>query len=126
MPGSIPARSTGSPPTATIAARRRGWPRRWARANCARRRCNGVAAAVDAARRFAMRVQRYMHEHGVRQEALRAIALASYHHEVGQFRNGLRQVVVSTPDCASGALRFPHVDAPAVGEDCYLLYTSDT
>ncbi len=27
-----------------------------------------------------MRVQRYMHEHGVRQEALRAIALASYHH----------------------------------------------
>ncbi|ERF81017.1 MULTISPECIES: NADPH2:quinone reductase [Bradyrhizobium] len=68
--------------------------------------------------RFAMRVQRYMHEHGVRQEALRAIALASYHHEVGQFRNGLRQVVVSTPDCASGALRFPYVDAPAVGEDC--------
>lgn len=30
--------------------------------------------------RFAMRVQRYMHEHGVKQEALRAIALASYHH----------------------------------------------
>ena len=30
--------------------------------------------------RFAMRVQRYMHEHGVRQEAMRAIALASYHH----------------------------------------------
>ena len=30
--------------------------------------------------RFAMRVQRYMHDHGVRQEALRAIALASYHH----------------------------------------------
>jgi acetyl-CoA acetyltransferase len=30
--------------------------------------------------RFAMRVQRYMHEHGVRQEALRSIALASYHH----------------------------------------------
>jgi len=30
--------------------------------------------------RFAMRVQRYMHEHGVRQEAFRAIALASYHH----------------------------------------------
>jgi acetyl-CoA acetyltransferase len=27
-----------------------------------------------------MRVQRYMHEHGVRQGALRAIALASYHH----------------------------------------------
>lgn len=30
--------------------------------------------------RFAMRVQRYMYEHGVRQEALRAIALASYRH----------------------------------------------
>jgi acetyl-CoA acetyltransferase len=30
--------------------------------------------------RFAMRVMRYMHEHGVRQDALRAIALASYHH----------------------------------------------
>jgi acetyl-CoA acetyltransferase len=30
--------------------------------------------------RFAMRVRRFMHEHGVRQEALRAIALASYHH----------------------------------------------
>jgi acetyl-CoA acetyltransferase len=30
--------------------------------------------------RFAMRVRRYMHEHGVSQEALRAIALASYHH----------------------------------------------
>jgi acetyl-CoA acetyltransferase len=30
--------------------------------------------------RFAMRVRRYMHEHGVRQEALGAIALASYHH----------------------------------------------
>ena len=30
--------------------------------------------------RFAMQVRRYMHEHGVRQDALRAIALASYHH----------------------------------------------
>ncbi len=30
--------------------------------------------------RFAMRVRRYMHEHGVQQEALRAVALASYHH----------------------------------------------
>jgi len=30
--------------------------------------------------RFAMRMQRYMHEHGVKQEAMRAIALASYHH----------------------------------------------
>lgn len=30
--------------------------------------------------RFAMRVQRYMHEHGVRREALQAVALASYHH----------------------------------------------
>jgi acetyl-CoA acetyltransferase len=30
--------------------------------------------------KFAMQVRRFMHEHGVRQEALRAIALASYHH----------------------------------------------
>src|ERR1700730_11892735 len=30
--------------------------------------------------RFAMRVQRFMHEHGVRQEAMRATVLASYHH----------------------------------------------
>ncbi len=30
--------------------------------------------------RFAMRVRRFMDEHGVRQEALRAVALASYHH----------------------------------------------
>jgi acetyl-CoA acetyltransferase len=30
--------------------------------------------------RFAMRVRRFMHEHDVRQEAMRAIALASYHH----------------------------------------------
>jgi acetyl-CoA acetyltransferase len=30
--------------------------------------------------RFAMHVRRYMHEHGVRQDAMRAIALASYHH----------------------------------------------
>jgi len=30
--------------------------------------------------RFAMRVRRYMREHGVLQEALRAIGLASYHH----------------------------------------------
>lgn len=30
--------------------------------------------------RFAMRIRRFMHEHGIRQEALRAIAMASYHH----------------------------------------------
>ncbi|HDR9017780.1 acetyl-CoA acetyltransferase [Burkholderia multivorans] len=30
--------------------------------------------------KFAMKVQRFMHEHGVRREALRAIALASYQH----------------------------------------------
>lgn len=30
--------------------------------------------------RFAMRVRRFMHEHDIAQEALRAIALASYHH----------------------------------------------
>jgi acetyl-CoA acetyltransferase len=30
--------------------------------------------------KFAMKARRFMHEYGVRQEALRAIALASYHH----------------------------------------------
>lgn len=35
---------------------------------------------ISPPQRFAMRIQRYMHEHGIRQEALRAIALASYHH----------------------------------------------
>ncbi|MBS0407347.1 MAG: acetyl-CoA acetyltransferase [Proteobacteria bacterium] len=35
---------------------------------------------ISPPQRFAMRVRRYMHEYGVRQEALRAIALASYHH----------------------------------------------
>lgn len=35
---------------------------------------------MSPAQMFAMKVQRYMHDHGVRQEAFRAIALASYHH----------------------------------------------
>jgi acetyl-CoA acetyltransferase len=30
--------------------------------------------------RFAMRVRRFMHEHGMKQEAMRSIAMASYHH----------------------------------------------
>jgi acetyl-CoA acetyltransferase len=35
---------------------------------------------ISPAQRFAMRVMRYMHEHGIRHETQRAIALASYHH----------------------------------------------
>lgn len=35
---------------------------------------------MSPAQMFAMRVTRFMHDHGVRQEALRAISLASYHH----------------------------------------------
>lgn len=35
---------------------------------------------MSPAQMFAMKVTRFMHEYGVRQEALRAIALASYHH----------------------------------------------
>src|SRR6266516_4217501 len=35
---------------------------------------------ISPGQRYAMRAMRFMHEHGVRQEALRAIALASYHH----------------------------------------------
>jgi len=35
---------------------------------------------ISPAQRFAMRVMRYLHEHGIPREAQRAIALASYHH----------------------------------------------
>jgi acetyl-CoA acetyltransferase len=35
---------------------------------------------LSPAQKYAMKVQRFMHEHGVRQEALRAVALASYRH----------------------------------------------
>ena len=35
---------------------------------------------MSPAQMFAMRVNRFMHDHGVRKEALRAISLASYHH----------------------------------------------
>src|SRR2546426_9467477 len=35
---------------------------------------------ISPAQRFAMRVMRYFHEHGIGPEAQRAIALASYHH----------------------------------------------
>ncbi len=35
---------------------------------------------MSAAHQFAMKVNRYMHDHGVGQEALRAISLAAYHH----------------------------------------------
>jgi acetyl-CoA acetyltransferase len=35
---------------------------------------------MSPGQRYAMKVQRFMHDHGVRQEALRSIALASYHH----------------------------------------------
>ena len=35
---------------------------------------------LSPAQKYAMKVRRYMHEHGVRQEAMRAVALASYRH----------------------------------------------
>jgi acetyl-CoA acetyltransferase len=35
---------------------------------------------MSPAQRFAMRVTRFMHEHGIGRDPLRAIALASYHH----------------------------------------------
>jgi acetyl-CoA acetyltransferase len=35
---------------------------------------------ISPAQRFAMRVMRFMHDHGIRPDAQRAIALASYHH----------------------------------------------
>ena len=36
--------------------------------------------AISPAQRFAMKTRRFMHDHGVEQSALRAVALASYHH----------------------------------------------
>lgn len=48
---------------------------------------------ISPPQRFAMRVMRYMHEHGVRQEALRAIALASYQHA----QNNPRAVMYGKP-----------------------------
>ena len=35
---------------------------------------------LSPAQRFAMKVTRFMHDHGIRQEALRGISLACYHH----------------------------------------------
>jgi acetyl-CoA acetyltransferase len=35
---------------------------------------------LSPAQKFAMKAMRFMHDHGVKQEALRAIAMASYHH----------------------------------------------
>ena len=35
---------------------------------------------MSPAQRFAMKVTRFMHEHGIKQDALRAISLACYHH----------------------------------------------
>jgi acetyl-CoA acetyltransferase len=35
---------------------------------------------ISPAQRFAMRVMRFLHDHGIREGAQRAIALASYHH----------------------------------------------
>lgn len=35
---------------------------------------------ISPAQRFAMKVTRFMHDHGIRQEALQAISLACYHH----------------------------------------------
>jgi hypothetical protein len=43
---------------------------------------------LSPAQKYAMKVQRFMHEHGVRQEALRAVALASYHHAQRQPARG--------------------------------------
>ena len=48
---------------------------------------------ISPPQRFAMRARRYMEEHGVRQEALRAIALASYLHA----QNNPRAVMQGRP-----------------------------
>jgi len=48
---------------------------------------------MSAAHQFAMKVNRFMHDHGVRQEALRAISLASYAHA----QNNPRAVMYGRP-----------------------------
>ena len=57
------------------------------RLHCAR------TALMSPAQMFAMKVQRFMHDHGVEQEALRAIALASYQHA----QNNPRAVMYGRP-----------------------------
>lgn len=52
---------------------------------------------ISPPQRFAMRVRRYMHEHGIRQEALRAIALASYHHAQANPRAVMRGKPLDAP-----------------------------
>ena len=48
---------------------------------------------MSAGQTFAMKVQRFMHDHGVEQSALRAISLASYHHA----QNNPRAVMYGRP-----------------------------
>lgn len=48
---------------------------------------------MSPAQSFAMKTNRFMHDHGVRQEALRAISLASYHHA----QNNPRAVMYGRP-----------------------------
>ena len=48
---------------------------------------------MSPAQSFAMKVNRFMHDHGVEQEALRAISLASYHHA----QNNPRAVMYGRP-----------------------------
>ena len=43
-------------------------------------RFNAPYGVMSPAQRYAMRAMRFMHEHGIAPAALRAIALASYHH----------------------------------------------
>lgn len=49
--------------------------------------------AISPAQRFALKAQRFMHDHGVRQEALRAIALAAYAHA----QNNPRAIMYGKP-----------------------------
>jgi acetyl-CoA acetyltransferase len=49
--------------------------------------------AISPAQRFALKAQRFMHDHGVRQEALRAISLAAYTHA----QNNPRAIMYGKP-----------------------------
>src|SRR5438094_75588 len=62
-----------------------------------------------------MRVRRYMHEHGVQQEALRAVALASYHHAQANPRvvMALAEHGFYQPGQANDFLTFENLIAPS-------------
>ena len=64
---------------------------------------------MSPAQRFAMKVTRFMHEHGIRQEALRAISIACYHHAQNN-----PNAVMKRPHAGRGEIRCLALDHRAV------------